>query len=104
MQNIEFIINTLSNKTFAHRLIAKNDIIEILLEVIPYSYTSFFDSRYDDHDFKNLLIDLNATRKSIEEMRQFKTLQRISDEVKLNKSNQLAFKFDIEHISFADSI
>jgi hypothetical protein len=31
VQDIEFIINTLSNKTFAHRLTTKNDIIEILI-------------------------------------------------------------------------
>jgi hypothetical protein len=37
-------------------------------------------------------------------MRQFKTLQRISDDVKLNKSNQLTFKFEIEDTKSVDSI
>jgi hypothetical protein len=104
VQDIEFIINTLSNKTFAHCLIAKDDIIEIFLEVVLYSYTSFSDSRYDDREFKSLLIDSNAARKSIERMRQFKALQRISDDVKLNKSDRLAFKFEIEDTKSVDSI
>jgi hypothetical protein len=103
VQDIEFITSTLSDKAFAHRLIAKDDIIEILLEVVFYSYTSFFDSRYDDHEFKGLLIDSDAARKSIEEIEQFKTLQRI-DDVKLNKSNRHIFKFGIENISSVESI
>ncbi len=38
-------------------------------------------------------------------MRQFKTLQRIfSDDVKLNKSNRLTFKFEIENTKLVDSI
>jgi hypothetical protein len=78
MQDIEFITSTLSNKTFAHRLISKDDIIEILVEVVFYSYTSFSELRYDDHEFKSLLVDSNAARKSIERMRQFKILQQFS--------------------------
>ncbi len=105
IDNVEFIISTLSNKTFAHRLIAKDDIIEIFLEVVFYRYTSFSDSRYDDREFKSLLTDSNAARKSIEEMRQFKILQQIfNHDVKLNKSNQLTFKFEIEDIKLIDSI
>ncbi len=37
-------------------------------------------------------------------MRQFKTLQRIIDDVKLNKSDRLVFKFEIEDIKSTDSI
>jgi hypothetical protein len=103
VQDIEFITNTLSNKTFAHRLIAKDDTIEILIELISYSYITSSESRYDDREFKNLLINLNAARKSIERMRQFKTLQRVHD-VKLNKSDRLLFKFEIEDIKSIDSI
>jgi hypothetical protein len=103
IQDIEFITSTLSNKTFAHRLIAKDDTIEVLIELISYSYITSSESRYDDREFKSLLIDLDAARKSIEEMRQFKTLQRIND-VKLNKSDRLVFKFEIEDIKSIDLI
>ncbi len=103
VQDIEFITSTLSNKIFAHRLIAKNDTIEILVELISYNYITSSESRYDDREFKNLLIDSNAARKSIERMRQFKTLQRVHD-VKLNKSDRLLFKFEIEDIKSIDSI
>ncbi len=38
-------------------------------------------------------------------MRQFKTLQQVfNDDVKLNKSNQLTFKFEIEDIKSIESI
>ncbi len=105
MQDIEFIINTLSNKTFAHRLILMNDIILASnIKLVSYSYISFTDSRYDDREFKDLLIDSDAARKSIEEMRQFKALQRISDDVKLNKSDRLVFKFEIKDTKSVDSI
>ncbi len=75
----------------------------ILRSNLLYNYTSFTDSRYDDRDFKNLLINLDAARKSTEKMRQFKTLQRI-DYVKLNKSNRHTFKFETENISSVESI
>ncbi len=69
MQDIEFIINTLSNKIFAHRLILMNDIILALnIKLVLYSYISFTDSRYDNRKFEDLLIDLNTARKSIERM------------------------------------
>jgi hypothetical protein len=106
IDNVEFIISTLSNKAFAHRLIAKDDIIisDITIELVSYSYITSSESRYDDREFKDLLIDLDAARKSIEKMRQFKALQRISDDVKLNKSDRLAFKFEIEDIKSIESI
>ncbi len=103
IDNVEFITSTLSNKTFAYRLIANDDTIEILIELISYNYITSSESRYDDREFKNLLIDSDATRKSIESMKQFKTLQRIND-VKLNKSDQFVFKFEIEDIKSIDSI
>jgi hypothetical protein len=104
IDDVEFITSTLSNKAFAHRLIAKDDTIEVLIELISYSYITSSESRCDDREFKSLLIDSDAARKSIEEMRQFKTLQRISDDVKLNKSDRLFFKFEIEDTKSIDSI
>jgi hypothetical protein len=105
IDDVELITSTLSNKTFAHRLTSKNDIIinDTTIELTLYSYTSSSDSRYDDREFKSLLIDSDAARKSIEEMKQFKTLQRIND-VKLNKSDRLIFKFEIEDTKSVDSI
>ncbi len=105
IDNVEFITSTLSNKAFAHRLTSKDDIIEVLIEPIPYSYTTSSESRYDDREFKGLLIDSNAARKSIESMRQFKALQQIfNHDVKLNKSDRLVFKFEIEDTKSIESI
>jgi hypothetical protein len=105
VQDIESIINTLANKIFAHRLISKNDITinDITVEFTFYSYITSSESRYDDREFKGLLIDSDTTRKSIEEMKQFKTLQRINN-VKLDKSDRLVFKFEIENTKSVDSI
>jgi hypothetical protein len=104
IDDVEFITSTLSNKTFAHRLIAKDDTIEVFIESISYSNITSSESRYDDREFKSLLIDSNAARKSIERIKQFKALKRISDDVKLNKSDRLLFKFEIEDIKSVDSI
>jgi hypothetical protein len=70
IDDVEFIINTLSNKTFAHRWISRNNIILASnIELVSYSYNLLTDSRYDDREFKDLFIDSNATRKSIERIR-----------------------------------
>ncbi len=103
IDDVEFITSTLSDKTFAHRLIAKDDTIEILIESISYSYITSSESRYDDSEFKGLLIDPDAARKSIGAMGQFKALQRIND-VKLNKSDRLVFKFGIGDTKSVGSI
>jgi hypothetical protein len=105
IDNVEFITSTLPNKTFAHRLISKDDTIEVLIKLISYSYITSSELWYDDREFKSLLIDSDAARKSIEKMRQFKILQQIfNHDVKLNKSNQLTFKFEIEDTKSVDSI
>jgi hypothetical protein len=64
LSNIEFITSTLANKIFEHRLTAKDDItFATTVELVSYSYISSSDSRYDDREFKSLLIDSDAARK-----------------------------------------
>ncbi len=51
LNNIEFIFNTFANKTFEHRLIAKNDITSaITIELVSYNYTSSSNSRTRRND------------------------------------------------------
>jgi hypothetical protein len=72
-----------------HRLIAKDLIAFVLIVSISYVFIVFIESRYDDREFKDLLIDHETAIRSFEDIEQYATLQRISDEceISLNKKN-----------------
>ncbi len=103
-KTIAAIIIMLVNKTFKHRLIFMNNII-VSSNSISYSYNVFIASRYDDREFKSILIDHDAADYSFESIEQFTTLQRISKtSLILNKKRIISFRFDIDEISFIDIV
>jgi hypothetical protein len=110
LQNIEFEIITslFSNQAFKHRLISKNCIIIIILinESFDFSFISITDSRYDDHEFKNILMNCETTDLSTDDIEQFKTLKRISNnDVKLNTQTvESNIKFEIDCISLLSTV
>jgi hypothetical protein len=94
--NIESIISALADKTFQHRLISI-DIINAFINE-SFNYISITDSRYDDTEFKDILVDCDAADRSTEEMKQFKALQEISNNVVLNKKTvESSIKFEIDN-------
>jgi hypothetical protein len=98
------IITMLADKTFRHRLIFMNN-ITVSSNSISYSYNVFTTSRYDDREFKNILIDHDAADHSFEDIEQFTILQRISNTfLILNKKRIISFRFDIDEISFIDTV
>jgi hypothetical protein len=102
LQNIEFetTISSLSNQAFKHRLISKNCIIITIFINEFFSFISIIDSRYDDHEFKSILMNCEAADLSTDDIEQFKTLKRISNDVKLNtKTVESNIKFEIDSIS-----
>ncbi len=103
-KTIAAIIIMLVDKTFKHKLIFMNNII-ISSNSISYSYNVFTTSKYDDREFKNILIDHDAADHSFENIEQFTILQRISNTfLILNKKRIIFFKFDIDEISFIDTV
>jgi hypothetical protein len=103
-KTIAAIIIMLADKTFRHKLISTNNII-ISSNSISYNYNVFIVSRYDDREFKSILIDHDAADHSFESIEQFTTLQRISKTfLILNKKRIISFKFDIDEISFIDTV
>jgi hypothetical protein len=98
-RDIEFLTSALADKAFQHRLISI-DIINIFInESFDFIYISITDSRYDDSEFKRILMNCDAADRSIESMRQFKTLQRISNNLALNKKTiESSIKFEIDNI------
>ncbi len=101
------ITNMLANKILRHRLIAKDSIIAFVLIVlvsISYVFNVFIESRYDDREFKNLLIDHDAAIWSSEDIEQYTILKRLINDIELNRNNVSKFKFDIDSNSFIDSI
>jgi hypothetical protein len=104
-QNTEFINSSLAisltssfaDKAFQHRLISK-DIINVLINE-SFNYISITDSRYDDIEFKGILVDCGAAGRSTGGMGQFKALQRISNNLALNKKTiGSSIKFGIGNI------
>jgi hypothetical protein len=103
-KTIAAIIIMFVDKTFKHRLIFMNNII-VSSNSISYNYNVFTTSRYDDREFKSILIDHNAADYSFENIEQFTILQRINKTLLiLNKKRITFFKFDIDEISFIDTI
>jgi hypothetical protein len=98
------IINMLVDKTFKHKLISKNNIIVFVVS-ISYIYIVFIASRYNDREFKDILIDHDVTDFFSDDIEQFTILQRINKlTLSLNKNKIISFKFDIDEISFIDTI
>jgi hypothetical protein len=108
LQNIEFVISLLTNQTFKHRLISKNCtiIIALINESFDFSFISIIDSRYDDHEFKNILMNCETADLSTNDIEQFKTLKRISNnEVKLNTQTvESNIKFEIDSTSILSTV
>jgi hypothetical protein len=103
-KTIAAIIIMLADKTFKHRLISTNNIIASS-NSISYSYNVFIVSRYDDREFKDILIDHDVANHSSKDIEQFTILQRISKTfLILNKKRIISFKFDIDEIFSIDTI
>jgi hypothetical protein len=97
ISNIESIISALADKAFQHRLIFK-DITNVLInESFDFTYISITDSRYDDSQFKDILVNCDAADRSTESMNQFKALQKISNVALNKKMIQSSIKFEIEN-------
>jgi hypothetical protein len=95
-RDIEFLISALVDKTFQHRLISI-DITNAFINE-SFNYISITDSRYDDTEFKDILVNCDVADRSTEDMRQFKTLQRISNNLALNKKTVgSSIKFGIDN-------
>jgi hypothetical protein len=98
------IIIMLADKTFKHKLISMNNII-ISANSISYIYNVFTASRYDDREFKDILIDHDAANFSSENIEQFTILKRISKTTLiLNKKRIIFFRFDIDEILFINIV
>jgi hypothetical protein len=103
-KTIAAIIIILADKTFKHRLISTNNII-VFSNSISYNYNVFIVSRYDDREFKDILIDHDVANHFSKDIEQFMILQRISKtSLILNKKRIISFRFDIDKISFIDTI
>jgi hypothetical protein len=98
LQNIEFVINSLTNQTFKHRFIFKNCIIIIALinESFAFNFISIINSRYDDREFKSILVNCDAADRFTESIEQFKALQRISNVILNRKTIESSIRFDID--------
>jgi hypothetical protein len=118
LQNIEFVnnsfvisslanffINSFANKAFEHRLILKNITNASVNEFFDFIYISIIESRYDNREFKDILMNCDAARRSTADIEQFTALQRLNDSIQLDKSIvESKIQFDIDSISILSTI
>ncbi len=107
LRNIEFIINSFANKAFEHRLISKDITNAFINEFFDFTFTliSIIESRYDDREFKSILMNCDAARRSTTEIEQFTALQRLNDSIQLDKSIvKSKIQFGIDSISIMNTI
>ncbi len=103
-KTIAAIIIMFVDKTFKHRLISTNNII-VSSNSISYNYNVFIVSKYDDREFKNILIDHDVANHFSKNIKQFTILQRISKTfLILNKKRIISFRFNIDEIFSIDTI
>ncbi len=104
LKTISAIIIMLADKTFKHRLILINIII-VSSNSISYIYNVFIASRYDEREFKDILIDHDTADFLSKDIEQFTILQRISKTTLiLNKKRITSFKFDIDETYFINIV
>jgi hypothetical protein len=94
-EDIEFLTSALRNEAFQHRFISKN-IINLFINK-SFNYISITDSRYDDNEFKRILMNCDTANRFIKDMSQFKTLQRISNVIINKKTIESNIKFEIDN-------
>jgi hypothetical protein len=93
----------LANKIFRHRLISNDNIIALAAS-ISYTFNVSIESRYDDRELKDLLIDHDAAIRSSEDIEQYTILRRLISNIELNKDDVSKFKFDIDNSFSIDLI
>lgn len=105
LQNIESTnaINLLTDGAFKHRMTSLDDTTGSVS--MPYSFTTSTDSRYDESEFKGLLIDFGAATRSTGGIGQLKALQKIIS-VKLDEATagSANFVFGIGSTSFIGTV
>jgi hypothetical protein len=96
------IINIMTNKIFTHKLISKDNNIDFAASK-SYVYIAFIAFKYDNREFKDILIDYDATNLLFKNIEQFTILQRIG-KIELNKNDVISFRFEIDRILSIDFI
>ena len=79
------IINTLADNTFKHRITLSDETV-LPTTLTPYVFNSSTDSRYNDTEFKGLLINSGASTRSTGGIGQLKALQQLDISVQLDKN------------------
>ena len=79
------ITGVLNDKAFLHRMTTKDETTPPLAPVL-FAFNTVTESRYDDTEFKGLLVDSGASTKSTGGLGQLKALQRVDSTIKMDNS------------------
>ncbi len=92
-----------AKKIFFNQFIFKNRIIIFMIQ--SYNYITFIKKRFDNQEFRKILIDTNAIFVSIVELKQFIALRRIR-KIELRKTNFQSSDiiFDVENSSIINRV
>jgi hypothetical protein len=99
----ETTVNILADNAFKHRITCSDNII-VPIDPQSYVYTCI-DSRYNESEFKGLLIDSDVVTRFIGGIGQFKALQQLT-KLQLDETTAESAKitFDIDSTTSIDSI
>lgn len=99
------IVNTLADNAFKHRITLSDETVSPITPT-SYVFNSSTDSRYNDTEFKELLINSGASTQSTGGIGQLKALQQLDTSVQLDKNTAgLAnFTFGIGSAAFIGSV
>lgn len=97
--------NKLADQSFKHRIIMEDETITSVASN-PFIFSTSTDSRYDNTEFKGLLIDSGASTRSTDGIGQWEALQRLNDSIQLDRTTAgLAhFNFEIGSTAFIGTI
>ena len=79
------VVNTLADNAFKHQITFSDEIVLPATVLAPYVFNLSTDSRYNDIEFKELLIDSGASTRSTGDIGQLKALQQLDFSIQLNK-------------------
>ena len=104
MKDVESMLSNLINRSFEHSLI--DQAFQFVENEVQNSFVYVVDDRYSFSQFHEIMIDIEASKHSTTNYDQYLAYQKYIEHTSINieKAKTVNVQFDIERISFIDSI
>ena len=104
IKDVESMLSNLINRSFKHSLIDQAS--QLVENEVQNSFVYLIDDRYSFSQFHEIMIDIEAFKHSTTDYDQYLAYQKYIENISINieKAEAVNVQFDIEEISFIDSI